>query len=302
MQQCGRCGGADGAHYAGCLLQRLLEVLGADYPLIGPSSPASMATASPAAIEPATVNVEDVTPDAPASAPAPLPAPEPTPQEPPADAVGAPVPPAVPAQKPALTEQAAAIDMFLEEHLRPGDRVTAAQVAAAYDDWRPHLDAPPARAMQIGMRMRARGIKSRQVHSRFEADRLGVPAKATVYEGVCLVGPAPEEPPPPPKPVPVEEPRPEVREPRVVTVLHGDDAYLADTDRPGPELPKDYRELVAKALEKPGWRYRRSNPRGTGKPRLYPPMGRPFTLPNTPSDHRGLANTRAALRRLGAAV
>lgn len=67
---------------------------------------------------------------------------------------------------------------------------------------------------------------------------------------------------------------------------------------------RDYKPLV-KAAEAVGWTlsYARK-----GHPRLVPPEGWerpdgkpavPLIIPSTPSDHRGLKNTRADMRRAG---
>jgi hypothetical protein len=70
--------------------------------------------------------------------------------------------------------------------------------------------------------------------------------------------------------------------------------------RPGREMPKEYREVVNKILDgQPGWEYQPPNGR-TSKPRIINPDGRKFTLPNTPSDVRGIRNTITQLKRLGA--
>lgn len=87
--------------------------------------------------------------------------------------------------------------------------------------------------------------------------------------------------------------RQEHREHRASTALLG--------DRPGRELYQEYRELIAPLLRQ-GWRYAKNGPNGKGKPRITSPEGRTFTLPNTPSDWRGLKNTRKELRSLGAAL
>lgn len=72
--------------------------------------------------------------------------------------------------------------------------------------------------------------------------------------------------------------------------------------KPGKELPQEFRELIEPLLRLPGWRYvRAGGTKGSGKPRIYNAAGVYLTLPNTPSDHRGVLNTRTSLRnRLGA--
>lgn len=67
---------------------------------------------------------------------------------------------------------------------------------------------------------------------------------------------------------------------------------------------RDYKALV-KSAEAAGWTI---SVTGKSHPRLNPPKGakrrdgtpaNPVTIPSTPSDHRGLLNTRADLRRQG---
>lgn len=78
-------------------------------------------------------------------------------------------------------------------------------------------------------------------------------------------------------------------------------APVAQSTRPGKEVPQEIRELVTPLLDQ-GFRYAKTNARGKGKPRLIAPSGQTYTLPNTPSDWRALANLKAGLRQLGAAV
>jgi hypothetical protein len=73
-------------------------------------------------------------------------------------------------------------------------------------------------------------------------------------------------------------------------------------DRPGREIPKEYREkIVLPLIEEQGWRYYRTGVNGKGKPRLVNPEGKSYSLANTPSDVKGLLFLRGQLRsRLGA--
>ncbi len=41
-----------------------------------------------------------------------------------------------------------------------------------------------------------------------------------------------------------------------------------DTDRPGPEVSKEHREVIMDLIDNQGWRYKK--PEGRGYPRLYP--------------------------------
>lgn len=204
----------------------------------------------------------------------------------------------------------AAFALWFETETTPTAKaaVTEPEILQAYNAWaEEHRDIG---ADQLSVeRLRAYvGKLPGATHVRIRKGTGGTqPAR---WLGVRLGQPKPqqpkvEEPAEEPQP-PVEAPpqvKPEEPQPKLRVVVQGDEAYLADTDRPGREIPKEYAELVNKILDSgKGWAYRKANPRGQGKPRLYPPAGRPFTLPNTPSDQRGLLNTRAALRRLGAAV
>jgi hypothetical protein len=70
-------------------------------------------------------------------------------------------------------------------------------------------------------------------------------------------------------------------------------------DRPGQEIPKDYRKVVVHLIDNEGWTYRR--PVGGGYPRLIPadPAHRPIRLPKTPSSQRTFDNFVAEVRRKG---
>lgn len=69
------------------------------------------------------------------------------------------------------------------------------------------------------------------------------------------------------------------------------------TDRPGREIPKSYREIVAALIDQ-GWRYDAS---GKGHPKLYPAdrSQHMIAVPTTPGDQRSLKNFRAQVRRAG---
>lgn len=69
-------------------------------------------------------------------------------------------------------------------------------------------------------------------------------------------------------------------------------------DRPGKEIPKEYREIVDHQISAYGWRY---DPTGKGYPKLYPAdrTKRPIAVPKTPSDRRGIKNFAAQIRQAG---
>lgn len=68
-------------------------------------------------------------------------------------------------------------------------------------------------------------------------------------------------------------------------------------DKPGRELPKDFRIIALELTGNQGWRYRIN--RGHGM--LYPadPAQPVLIVPTTPSDHRALRNFIADVRRRG---
>jgi len=72
-----------------------------------------------------------------------------------------------------------------------------------------------------------------------------------------------------------------------------------DTDRPGREIPKDYRDVVTYLIDSEGWSYRK--PRGDGYPRLLPADAAqpPIQVPKTPSSQRRYNNWLAEIRRKG---
>jgi hypothetical protein len=72
---------------------------------------------------------------------------------------------------------------------------------------------------------------------------------------------------------------------------------VAETERPGRELPREYREIATDLVVQQGWRYRT----GGRHPKLYPAdRSQPIlTVPTTPSDQRSLRNFIADVRRRG---
>jgi hypothetical protein len=72
------------------------------------------------------------------------------------------------------------------------------------------------------------------------------------------------------------------------------------TDRPGRELPKEYREVADELSSNQGWRYDSGAKRG-GHPILFPPdRTQPqLSVPTTPSDRRSFDNWLADVRRRG---
>jgi hypothetical protein len=72
-----------------------------------------------------------------------------------------------------------------------------------------------------------------------------------------------------------------------------------DTDRPGPEIPKDYRKVVTYLIDNEGWSYRKAI--GNGYPKLLPASSAqtPIRVPKTPSSQRTYSNWLAEIRRKG---
>lgn len=200
---------------------------------------------------------------------------------------------------PATQEKEAAADLFVAEYVYFHDRTAvlpAPAVMAAYEAWRPHIDAPAISAIQLGAAMRRAGHTDR----RQAAARDGYPAsgpRPMLYFGLALrevpaTTPPVEATPPPP---PVLADRRAQRE---------DAAPAYEGAWPGREIPADFRNKIVVPILRSGkgWEYRKGNANGRGKPRLISPEGRTFTLPNTPSDWRALKNSTSELRKLGAAI
>lgn len=72
-----------------------------------------------------------------------------------------------------------------------------------------------------------------------------------------------------------------------------------ETDRPGDEIPKDYRRVVRYLIDNEDWVYRK--PHGNGYPRLLPSDSaqKPIKVPKTPSSQRTYGNWLAEIRRKG---
>ena len=71
-------------------------------------------------------------------------------------------------------------------------------------------------------------------------------------------------------------------------------------EKPGKELPKEYREIATHMVVGQGWRYDSGRRRG-GHPKLFPkdPSKPSITIPTTPGDRRSLKNFTADVRRAG---
>jgi len=69
-------------------------------------------------------------------------------------------------------------------------------------------------------------------------------------------------------------------------------------ERPGRELPKDYREVATELVDNQGWRY---STRNGNYPALYPPdrSQSPVVLARTPSDQRAFRNFVSLVRQRG---
>ncbi len=71
-----------------------------------------------------------------------------------------------------------------------------------------------------------------------------------------------------------------------------------DRQRPGGEIPKDFRKIIEHLIDTQGWRYQWN---GSGYPKLFPADAThpPISVPKTPSSQRSLPNFIAAVRRVG---
>jgi hypothetical protein len=70
-----------------------------------------------------------------------------------------------------------------------------------------------------------------------------------------------------------------------------------DTDRPGDEIPKDYRKVVKYLIDSEGWSYKK--PSGNGYPKILPSdmTQTPIKVPKTPSSQRTYSNWLAEIHR-----
>jgi len=224
-----------------------------------------------------------------------------------------------------LAERDAALDLFIETALVPADdtaHLSSPELLAAYEAWRPTVDAPPAgnpRAMGMAMTRAGYGAKRRQARPGDVApdgEQYGGRPKPNLYLGVTL---APAEQAAEQATEQAAEPAPAVVPPTPrsntddVAELRGLMARAKatrplrvvrpgyDGDYPGREMSEEYQAMVAKLIDQ-GWTYQKTNANGKGKPRVINPRGHTYFLTNTPSDHRGGLNARAHLRRMGAAL
>ncbi len=72
------------------------------------------------------------------------------------------------------------------------------------------------------------------------------------------------------------------------------------TDRPGKEIPKDYREVIEHLIDNEGWTYRKA--RGGGYPQLSPadPSRGTIRVPKTPQTRGNrFPNWISQIRRAG---
>ena len=72
-----------------------------------------------------------------------------------------------------------------------------------------------------------------------------------------------------------------------------------ETDQPGREIPKEYREVVRYLIRTEGWAYQLAQ--GGGYPKLFPANRAyaPIRVPKTPSSQRTYSNWLAETRRSG---
>lgn len=263
MSTCARCGGKDGAHYLACFLQMAGQTLGEDYPLHRPR----WLTARPtkAAIEQAKRELRAYLDT------------QVTVTDRPKDVVPEPVlaqafnrwnaATAVPLSETRLKKYMAELLPDVERTPGSGGRNPAAYVGL-------RLEPPP---LSKAEQARLQTEEIRRLAGKSPNNGWVQPAKQG-YSPTDAWTP------------PVEEAKPKTRASKALA-----------GEKPGKELPQEYRELIEPLLRQPGWTYSRTGGSRRGKPRITNPAGLSFTLPNTPSDWRGVLNTRASLRnRLGA--
>lgn len=341
MGTCIKCGGKDGAHYLGCVLEKLFErLLGPGYPMFGSGvhDPADVARQF-------DLDVDE---------------PEPLPPPPPVDAPmwerrhagrpwsEQPIEPPVVSGKTSIEDRRVWAKLFIEERVirDVAGHVLTPSLLDTYNAWAKDNDGPisggrgPASVMRflseegfrrgvrngrpgfIGMRLRAAGERAHKAPVAEPEQEADPTAEIRRLMGAARPAQRPPEPEPPV--FQVAEDHPQVRtnngwhkrytaeELAAVEVEDVDlpaptpaakRTYRYDGPRPGREIPKEYRELVKPLLDTPGWRYAPHNGNGRGKPRIYNPDGQSLCLPNTPSDVKGLMATKTMLRTsLGAAL
>lgn len=197
-------------------------------------------------------------------------------------------------------EKAAAADLFVSEKVTAGGKgafVSSPELMAAYEAWRPTIEAPALTPRDLGMAMtRAGHTNRRQARAGDPGFGYGTPLP-NLYFGIALKAAEPAAP-----------AEPEVL-PEWMTSASADKRKVSDADRipydgpyPGREVPAEFRNKIIMPILKSGkgWTYAKGNANGAGKPRLISPDGRVYSLPNTPSDWRGLRNTMATFRKAGA--
>lgn len=306
---CARCGAPAGAHQPWCYVAGLVsKALGLDAPGALEQAMAPLLSALSGTIAQAVAEAVA------AALPAPTPAavePPPAPEAPPVFVE--PPAPAEPAQRRLgrSPNKDAAADLFISEHVvadPTAPPLTVPQLLAAYEAWRPTIDAPPIGAGTMGQAMGRAGYTNRRQARRTDlapdGQRYDARSKPMLYFSTAL------------RAAPAEESAPEAAPEEVPTDGDGDHladvSWLADRTRrprerptyagkwPGREIPADFRlKIVVPMLQLgTGWSYEPTNANGKGKPRLISPRGRPITLPNTPSDFRAVQNTAATVKRI----
>lgn len=328
MSVCPRCRGMGGAHYAGCLLQNLIERwLGPDYPLSGPSPVAqtqleydeieqhveratqplidqiaAMRAELDAALE--AITRPDPTPSgweealaAAAAEKVDEPEPEPEPAEQPAD--GEPTTRSEEDRRKAASDRFKKYDAELRDRALPiVRRVIEERTVPDPDGWLPGYEFaavvkqynPDINHRAVGIALGELGYAKRQIRQSNGVAPLH-------YRGLKWK-PEGQEPPLEEQmekrrqaetAAKAEDPKPERKE-----------RYRYSGQRPGQEISAEYRRMLEPLWSIPGWSYAPHNANGGGKPRVTSPAGTSYVIPNTPSDVRAVKNTRAALRRLGA--
>lgn len=203
-------------------------------------------------------------------------------------------------------ERNAAADLFVAEMVTADGAaedayITAPQVMECYEAWRWTIEAPSMHPRILGLAMTRAGHADRRRQATRRDPGFAEGPLPVLYKGLRLRVPQAQ---------PTPEAEAETAAPpteRSSTDRKGRTkvSYPSDYsgDRPGREIPREYREQIVMPLISAGWSYYRNNANGMGKPRMVSPEGKRYSLANTPSDWRGLENAKSHLRRyLGASL
>lgn len=184
-----------------------------------------------------------------------------------------------------LREDAAVQFVYDTMNLVPGGRIPFNEVYGRYSDWRREHDRIPMDKQNLRRLLTEIGLDIEP--GRMPGGRRHGKAPLLVH-GVVLKSDEPEMPEPKPD-TPVK-----VKATRVKHPVIG--------ERPGKEMPKEWRDLIEPLITEQGWAYYPRNNSGRGKPRVISPTGKTVSLASTPSDVRAVLNAKATLKQNGAVL